>query len=110
MDKNDEILTEKLEELNKEYLDSGYYDLGKYIKTIMKLLKGFHFISVFRLFMIHLKKKKNKSNIVTEKNNLENKTSKYVIKNETGKKIAIYTCITGSYDKVEEPLVIESRL
>ena len=109
MDKNDEILTEKLEELNKEYLDSGYYDLGKYIKTIMKLLKGFHFISVFRLFILHLKKKKNKSNVVEEKP-LDNQTNKYVIKNETGKKIAIYTCITGSYDKVEEPLVIESRV
>lgn len=83
--------------------------MGKYIKTIIKLIKGFHFISVFRLFLLHIKKKKNKPNAIKE-NNAKNQTKKYVVKNETGKKIAIYTCITGKYDKVEEPLVLESRM
>lgn len=105
MNENDKILIEKLESLNNEYLTSGEYSLGIYVKYLYSLFKQKKFIQLTRMILLHFKqkRKKQKNTIIESREN-----SKYVIDNKTSKKIAIYTCITGNYDKIEEPLIIES--
>ena len=105
MQENDKILIEKLEEVNKEYLDSGYYELGKYVKYLMNLFKQKRFIKLFQLFILHLKNKRMEKNInqIPKVNNNNN----YKIHSNNEYKIAIYTCITGNYDEVEEPILLE---
>lgn len=108
MQENEEILIEKLEDVNKEYLDSGYYELGKYIKFLMELLKKKRFIKFFQMVLLHFKRKKTKNNknkIICESK--KNKSNKLVVHSNSKHKIAIYTCITGDYDAVEEPIVVE---
>ena len=106
MQENDKILIKKIEELNKEYIETGYYELGKYIKYIMNLLKNRRFIKVFQLILIHFKRKKTQteSNMIKD----EQKSYKYIIDSGNNAKIVVYTCITGNYDEIEEPLVIEN--
>ena len=103
MHENDKILIQKLEELNKEYLDSGYYQLGKYISYLKNLIKQKRFIKFFEMILLHFTKKKKKQ--IPNEESIS--SPKYRIKNDNGYKIAIYTCITGDYDKVEEPLITE---
>ena len=106
MQENDKILIEKIEELNKEYIETGYNELGKYIKYIMNFLKKGKFIKIFQLILLHFKRKRNKTKCNIIKN--EQKSTKYIVNSENDAKIVIYTCITGNYDEIEEPLIIES--
>ena len=88
----DENFINEIETLNKEYLCDRYYILGKRCDKIIKFLKKGKFLNLLQLIINFSKKKKNTNeNIIYEK----------YINNK--KKIAIYTCITGNYDKVEEP-------
>ena len=102
----DKVLIEKLEDLNKEYLSSEYYQLGKYMKYLMNLLKKRRYIKCLQLLLLHFKNKKNKKEIRDIKKN--EMSTQYYIKSENHHRIAIYTCITGNYDSVEEPLVLET--
>lgn len=105
MQNNDEILVKKLEELNKEYLDSEYYQLGKYISYLRNLIKKRRFIKLSRLLFIHLKKKKGPKVQKEIKSDIQN--LKCIIEKNNDFKIVIYTCITGNYDNIEEPLLLE---
>lgn len=109
MKEEDEVLIEKLQQLNSEYLISGEYALGVYVKYLYSLLKEKKFVQFFRMLVLHLKNKKNKNKL--EPNDINRQidiiNKKYIINNKTEKSIAIYTCITGDYDKIEEPLILE---
>lgn len=105
MEENEKIFIEKIEQLNNEYLSSGEYALGIYVRYLYSLLKKKKFIQFMRMIVLHLKNKKNKKNI--KEKNIELVSKKYIIHNKMAKKIAIYTCITGNYDEIEEPLVLE---
>ena len=106
MQENDRIIVKKLEELNREYIETGYYELGKYVKYIMNLIKQKRFIKVFQLVLLHFKKKKTKMQFNTINNMNDEKND--IINPEDNIKIAVYTCITGMYDNVEEPLIVEN--
>ena len=105
MEDKEKILIEKIEQLNNEYLSSGEYSLGVYVKYLYSLFKKKKYIKLARMIMLHFTQKKKKDR---NKEKVEIKNEKYIINNNSNKKIAIYTCITGNYDKVEEPLIMES--
>jgi hypothetical protein len=90
-----------IEKLNKDYIDitnSKEYTLGKRIIELKNSLKHFEFIKIFKKFIVHQKiKKYYKANSSNLSNNIINKKI-------SGKKIAVYTCVTGGYDKISEPL------
>lgn len=107
MDINEEILKEKLEYLNNEYLSSKEYNLGKYIQYIQNLIKERKFIQLMRLLKLHFFK--NKGSQIENKKFLNN-TKIYIDNNVKEKnKIAVYTCITGNYDELENPLILEKN-
>ena len=104
MQESDEILIQKLEELNKEYLDSEYYQLGKHVSYLKNLFKQKRFIKLFEMMLLHFRKKKKKQVLIKER---IVQSPSYKVKNDNEYKVAIYTCITGNYDEVEEPLIKE---
>lgn len=105
MEEKEKKLIEKIENLNYEYLTSGEYSLGVYVKYLYSLFKNKKFIQLFRMILLHFEQKKNKVKV----NNYEvqNVRETYIVNNKIQKKIAVYTCITGEYDSVEEPLIGE---
>ena len=105
MEDKEKILIEKIEQLNNEYLSSGEYHLGVYVKYLYSLFEKRKYIQLARMVMLHFKQKKTKHK---NKDNIAIQSNKYIINNKSDKKIAVYTCITGNYDKVEEPLIMES--
>lgn len=107
MNCSEEILKEKLEYLNNEYLSSEEYNLGKYVKYLQKLFREKKFIQLFRLLILHFSSnKKNNLKDVREKENKKICVNNLITKE---KKVAIYTCITGNYDKVENPIIMEKN-
>lgn len=109
MSESDKILLNKLEELNTEYLNSNYYSFGKYMRTIFSLLKKGKFINVVQLYVLHIKNKKKKKENVNIEVQCAKSSQSYCVDNNSNIKIAVYTCITGKYDAVEEPLITESN-
>lgn len=94
---SNENFIEEIELLNKEYLNDKYYNLGKRYSKIINFVKKGKILNLLQLLINYRKKKC----VIDE--NIEYK--KY--KNKENKKIVIYTCITGNYDKVEEPIYQE---
>ena len=109
MEDKEQILIEKIEELNSEYLNSDYYSLGKHISYLRNLLKKKKYITFMKMILLHLRNRNKKSLNTNQDDEKLNNNKKYVIKQDENKKIVVYTCITGKYDKVEEPLVTESN-
>lgn len=103
MEEKEMLLIKKIEKLNEEYLNSGDYSLGIYTKYLYSLFKNKKFIQLFRMIMLHFKQKKVKEDI----DNIYKEQSTYIVDNKQQRRIAIYTCITGEYDNVEEPLIAE---
>lgn len=105
MEEKERVLIEKIESLNKEYLNSGEYSLGIYVKYLYSLFQKRKFIQLFRMILMHFKPKKKK--VINGNDNIQEIQEVYMINNKTQRKIAVYTCITGNYDKVEDPLIGE---
>lgn len=110
--KNEEKnILSKLEELNYEYQKDGYYNYGKSVKNFVNLISKMKLYTAFLFFKSHLKNKKNRkirTNINT-KMEFDN-SNPIIIHNKEGKsKIVIYTCITGNYDEVIEPVILETK-
>lgn len=99
--KNNDLLRLKLEQLNKMYLDDDYYNFGKSMKKIFVKIKKIQIISIFRILFLHNYKLKNRI-----------KTEDIIYKKVDSKKnkIVIYTCITGNYDRIYDPLLIEDNI
>ena len=100
----EEEYLKKIENLNMEYIDlktSKEYKLGKDILETKRLLKK---LQIFRIIMKLINRKKvNKFNSHGELEN--NFTPKDILKIEEKPRIAVYTCITGSYDKLITPFI-----
>jgi hypothetical protein len=111
MEEKDKILIEMLEELNKEYLYSNDYVRGKFFNYLLNLFKNRKFINFFKLILLNFSNKIRKNNkLKLEELKVDKKTPlKYTVKSDNNQKIAIYTCITGNYDNVEEPVLLESN-
>lgn len=90
---------EYINNLRIDIVNSEEYNNGRRIKLLCELLKGFHFIKIVKILIRYLKIKKlsyhNKKQYTSIKcNNV----------NYTNKRIVIYSCITGNYDKCLTPL------
>lgn len=100
----DKYYLKVIEELNKEYIDvinSKEYKLGnKIIKLFQNLKKG-KIITIIKkqIKNSRLKRVQKKHRV----NNIEAKTY-FDLTQLEGKKIAIYTCITGGYDYLTDPV------
>ena len=114
-DKEQKSVLNKLEEINYDYqYNNNLFYYGKHIKFLISLFKQRKFKKLFLQYKVHLKNKKNakKTNKGKENNNKESFIDfgePIRIHNDSDKKIAIYSCITGNYDDVLDPLVIEDN-
>ena len=90
----------------KKIYTSERYILGKKAQEFKKNCCKFHFIKAIKnLFFILRYNKKN--NIFLKKNENEKVLNSLDFKKT---KIAIYTCITGNYDKIAEPLFLDKNI
>ncbi len=99
------IEMELIKKMNKEYMeikDSTEYNIGRECSILKKCLKKGNFRQL--LNMVQKKLKVSKSLCSYEKVEIE----KSCVKENyfSSERIAIYTCITGGYDSVIEPLFI----
>lgn len=93
---------ENLEILNKEMIElnnSREYDLGRKIIFILERLKKLKFLEIINAYRI--------SKLVCKTYN-KNSQSNYHSNNS--KKIVVYTCITGNYDKILDPMYKKSNI
>jgi len=92
-------------EIRKLYTSKEYI-LGKKCEVLRKNFKSFHFIKAFRNICFLLKYKHQNSIYFKENSNVK-------INNDidfSKKKIVIYTCVTGNYDNLLEPIFISSNI
>lgn len=96
---NYEYLNEKIQEIS----NSPEYILGVNIKKIIKMIKSRHFLQILKFFYRKVITHNLKGiNQYTEiKKNQNKDTSSF--------KIAVYTCITGNYDNLLDPLFKETN-
>lgn len=93
-----------LEKQNEEYL-ALENSLELWIGKTVKVLLSFNLKRIFDCVVSALKAKKKKGNIVP-------KPVFYAIGNpiDSSKKVAVYSCITGGYDILKDPLLIDDLL
>lgn len=98
---------EVLEELNKEIITlrfSSEYELGRKVKRLVKEIRHGKFIEQIKRIQKKEKLKRIKEHIFLE--NVDDKTwYSQMHLGDPNKKVVVYTCITGGYDRVENPMV-----
>ena len=103
MPTNDSI--EKINKKRIELYNSEEYKIGSMIIKMKKLLKSLNLIEMFKLVRRHHKIKKLSSFPTEEyEMRIENKDK------ISNKKIVVYTCITGNYDNIIEPLFTSNNI
>ena len=105
MDKKDEAIIK----LNSDYiklLNSKEYNLGRRIIKYKNIFSHFKIKELFERIKIEKQLK-----LANRYNDFVNSKNYYNIENNinSGKRVAVYTCITGAYDSIKEPLVIEKN-
>lgn len=106
--KKEKLLDEAVCSLNNEYktiLNSKEYRLGRKIYKLIYLLKkgkGKEIFSCIKSVLIEQKTKK------LDKENINYITCRG--KEDISKRIAVYTCLTGNYDILEEPLYVPDHI
>lgn len=104
--KNYKYINESLENLNKEYLErinSREYRIGSFFSKLFKTLKNMHFSSMIG-YLRNIKWKFKKIDSIPQKKDVginDFSEDDYF----SDDKIAVYTCIFGKYDKLQEPLI-----
>lgn len=101
-----EEISVAVEYLNKQYMDilsSKEYNLGRRIYKYWKLLKNLE----FKLLIERIKYEKNELKVRKYSKSKSENMSLVYNKPINGKKGVVYTCITGKYDCLLEPLLIE---
>ena len=94
---------EKLNQEKKQILNSKQYKLGNSILEITENLKHFRFIDILKKVIYrHKMKVENRKLNKYKKINNEESNNNYISVED--KKIVVYTCITGDYDEISEPL------
>ena len=101
----EEELINVIEKINYDYLDSKEYQIGSYVYFLKKLYEKRKFKELFKLVLHHFKRNKARA-ISPEKTCSEKPIS---INTPIKDKIAVYTCITGDYDKVASPYIYEEN-
>lgn len=106
--KENEQLKMALERVNGEYIDllnSREYIMGKRILRLIHDFGHFDLIEIFRRLINY----KNKRRVEYINNRDEYQNIKHKATNPDAR-IAIYTCITGSYDNIAEPYFTSDRI
>ncbi len=100
MDKFENSMIEKyVDEINK-LSKSETYRRGKKIDLFLKNIRHFKFIKAMKNLLSSFKTEKNKT-----------KTNKISINfNHIDRKIVVYTCVTGKYDNLKDPLYYDNNI
>lgn len=94
-----------INEISKFYKLSEEYKEGKKIIFLKENLKNKRYIFLIKKFFNSFFRRKDK-----KKDDIKlNLPIGIKVSANTNKKIAVYTCITGNYDYVEEPMIIEEN-
>lgn len=105
-------LEKALEKLNLQYIELSRdpdYRFGKNIRQLFNRMKALDF-KYFCNYFINRKKIKNLSCKNSNKDNLsDSEWTNNLIHIESDKKIAVYTCIVGNYDKLHDPLLVNKN-
>ncbi len=109
---NDKLqLIEAIEQLNienRQLRSSKEYKLGKKMYSLMEIIKK---MDIKQLIAKVSKKRKNKKEQKYLQIHLpQDNGVEYEENIDTNKKIVIYTCITGNYDNIVEPLYIPENV
>lgn len=102
-------ISKNLVELNKEYIElinSKEYKIGNKINSIIRWFKKPTLIKSIKNMVNNIKISK----YIDTKYVLDNSLIEYNDFNELDKNIVIYTCITGNYDKLLEPLFYDDNI
>ena len=110
MKESEKDLKRALEELNYEYImleESKEYTTGKKVINILKNIKKFNIRAIIKVFS---KKRKNKIEDRKLKVYRDWSNTEYDETPLMDKKIVVYSCITGDYDDILEPLYIPDNI
>lgn len=110
MNDNEKSLLIAIEELNKEYIKlkkSKEYSLGNNLIEIFNKIKKFQLLELYRLLKAKNINRKEKKRYISKEYAVKGKED---YSNVNEKRIVIYTCITGDYDYVMEPLYVNKNL
>lgn len=103
----EDIISKKLIELNKEYLDLYYSkEFQDYLRKnrLKNMIKSLNIREIFHIIIDKLKYR----NIYSTKYNNHTQGKKKM--DVEGKKIAVYTCIVGDYDELLEPVYVNPNI
>lgn len=107
-----EELIQAIEKMNIEYMNiknSKEYLNGKRIDTTINLLKKFKIYTILKDLLKLRKVNKTLKNGKKE-NDLNIKGKTFKIHNDSNEKIVIYSCITGKYDNIQDPFIIQDNV
>lgn len=98
-----------LEKQNEEYmrlLNSSEMRIGKTIKVLSSL----NFKHIYKCVVCTIVNTIRAKKIINNK--IDNRPFFYAIGDpiEKGKKVAVYSCITGGYDKIKNPVLVDNEL
>ncbi len=97
---------EKLEKEKQEILNSREYKLGNNMLQLKQIIRSFNIKKIFKKLKNRKLEKVDKRKYTTK-----NKNEFYYTNDLTEeKRIAIYTCITGNYDDIQEPLFVPQNI
>ncbi len=103
-------LNKALEELNKEYImleESKEYKIGKRFLEVLNYIRRLNIVAIIKMFS---QRRKNK--IEDKKLKVYKKWdyTEYDERELQDKKIVVYSCITGDYDNILEPVYIPNNI
>lgn len=111
MSNKERELNEALEKLNYENImlkESKEYQIGKSFLALKKYFKKFDIKGIIKVLYKRNKQRIENRNLIVI-NRCENNTE-YSSSNLEDKKIVIYSCITGDYDDILEPLYVPENI
>ncbi len=107
---NEIDLIKALEQLNmenKQILNSKEYKLGHQIYALIRDLKC---LNIKRILKTIVSRRRNRKDIKKFYMHSPRENIVEYVEDFYKKKIVVYTCITGNYDKIEEPLYVPSNV
>lgn len=99
---------EILNSQNMALIESEEYVEGQKILNWKKIVKNHQVIKKFKDFFLH---KKAKAVEMDAKENLDEETWKKLLHlGNPEKKVVVYSCVTGDYDEIKEPLIVGNNV
>ncbi len=106
-------ISELLFELNSDYLSTIHNEVNKQSERKFRLkmaLKKMEFRYIFNMLAVKLNRSRYYDNLSYLDESKNNSSSNIEVDNILkGKKVAVYTCITGNYDSLLEPVYLSNN-